>query len=42
MIDINLSQSAGRNMMLFTRLLELPEFTMTGGTALAFTGALEA
>jgi hypothetical protein len=40
-LDINLSRSGEQNMVLFTRLLELPEFKMMSGTALAFKGALE-
>jgi len=40
--DIGFSQSPIQRAVLFTRLLELPEFTMTGGAALVFEAALEA
>jgi hypothetical protein len=40
--DINFSKSPIQGAVLFSRLLELPEFTMTGGAALAFEGEVEA
>ena len=42
MIDISFSQSTVRGALLFTQLLVLSEFNMTGGAALFFTAALEA
>ncbi len=40
--DINFSQSPVQGAVFFTRLLELPEFTMTGGAALVFEAAMQA
>jgi hypothetical protein len=40
--DINFSRSPVQSAVLFTRLLELPEFSMTGGAALVFEAAWQA
>jgi hypothetical protein len=39
--DINFSKSPVQDVVLFSRLLELPEITMTAGAALAFQGEME-
>ena len=41
LLDISFSQSSVLGALLFTRLLELPAFTMTGGAALVFEAGLE-
>lgn len=40
--DINFSQSPVLGAVLFSRLLEFPDFTMTGGAALAFASEMQA